>query len=82
MGFPIAGFCLAVSAGGVLVLAGLAAAGIWIPSTWWRGLAVLGAAHLFCLMALFFGPTKLIPMATALGTLYVALTKSEAFATG
>jgi hypothetical protein len=33
-------------------------------------------------MALFLGPTKLIPMAFALGTLYVALGKPAAFATG
>ena len=81
-GFPIAGFFLAVTTGGVLVLGALAAAGIWVPSGWWRPLAVVGSALLLCLMALFFGPTKLIPMAFALGTLYVALARPDLFATG
>ncbi len=80
-GFPIAGFFLAVTTGGVFILAALAAAGIWVPSAWWRLLACVGAALLLVLMMLFFGPTKLIPMAFALGTLYVALTRPEVFAT-
>jgi hypothetical protein len=33
-------------------------------------------------MVLFFGPTKLIPMVFALGTLYVALARPTEFATG
>jgi hypothetical protein len=81
-GFPIAGFYLAVTAGGALLLAALAVAGWWVPTGWWRPLAAAGAALLLCLMALFLGPTKLIPMAFALGTLYVALGKPAAFATG
>ncbi len=32
-------------------------------------LALAGAALLLCLMLLFFGPTKLIPIPFALGTL-------------
>lgn len=81
-GFPIAGFYLAVMTGGLLLLAALAVAGIWVPLAWWRALAIAGAALLLCLMALFVGPTKLIPMAFALGTLYVAVSKPTAFATG
>ena len=81
-GFPIAGFFLAVTTAGLLALAALAAAGLWVPSGWWRTLATVGAALLLCLMALFFGPTKLIPIAFALGTLYVALGKPTAFAAG
>jgi hypothetical protein len=80
-GFPITGFYLAVSAGGLLLLAALAVAGIWVPSAWWRALATVGAALLLCLMVAFFGPTKLIPMAFALGTLYIALNSPPAFAT-
>ena len=80
--FPIAGFFLAVTTGGVLALAALAVAGIWVPVEWWRVLASVGAGLLLCLMLLFFGPTKLIPMAFALGTAYVALSRPEAFATG
>ena len=79
-GFPIVGFYLAVAAGCLLLLAALAVAGIWVPSAWWRALAALGALLLACLMVVFFGPTKLIPMALALGTLYVALSRPTAFA--
>lgn len=81
-GFPIAGFFLAATTGGVLALAALAVAGIWVPVGWWRVLATVGAAFLLCLMVLFLGPTKLIPMPFALGTLYVALSDPALFATG
>ena len=81
-GFPIAGFYLAAAAGGLFVLAALAAAGIWVPSGWWRPLAIVGAALLLCLMVLVFGPTKVIPIAFALGTLYLALEKPALFAIG
>ncbi len=74
-GFPVAGFFLAASTALLFVLAALSAAGLWIPVSWLRPLAVAGAALLACLMALFLGPTKLIPMAVALATLYVALAR-------
>jgi hypothetical protein len=80
-GFPIAGFFLAMTTGGVLILAALAAAGIWVPVAWWRVLAIGGAALLFCLMVLFLGPTKLIPMGFALGTIYFAISQPAIFAT-
>jgi len=75
---PIAGLFLALAAGTLFGLAALAAAGIWVPSTWWQVLACSGAVVLVCLMALFFGPTKLIPIAFALGTLYFVLARSAA----
>ena len=81
-GFPLAGFYLAVSAGGLLLLAALAAAGIWVPLDWWRPLAFLGAVLLVCLMMVFFGPTKVIPIAFALATLYVVVSRPTTFATG
>jgi hypothetical protein len=81
-GFPMPGFFLAMTTAGVLLLATLAVAGIWIPVTWWRALAMVGAALLVCLMVVFFGPTKLIPMAFAVATLYVAMSKPPMFATG
>jgi hypothetical protein len=81
-GFPITGFFLAVTTGGLLALAALAVAGFWVPAAWWRVLATAGAALLLCLMLLFLGPTKLIPIAFALGTLYVAVSKPTVFATG
>jgi hypothetical protein len=81
-GFPLPGFYLAATAGGVLLLAALAAAGIWVPAAWWRALAAAGAALLLCLMALFLGPTKLVPMVAALGTLYLALRAPAVFAAG
>jgi len=80
-GFPIAGLFPAMSAAIRFVLASLAAAGLWVPPGWWRALATVGAVLLLSLMALFFGPTKLIPMAFALGTLYIALAKPAVFVT-
>ena len=78
---PLPGLFLAISAATLFVLAALAAAGIWVPAGWWRGLAAVGAVLLVCLMAQFFGPAKLIPLAFALGTLYVALTNWTLFET-
>jgi hypothetical protein len=79
-GFPIAGFFLAVTAATLLALAALAVAGIWVPAGWSHPLAIGGAALLLCLMGLFFGPTKLIPIVFALGTLYLALANRGPFA--
>jgi hypothetical protein len=79
-GFPIAGFLLAATTFLFFLLGALAAAGIWVPSTWWRALATIGALLLLCLMALFFGPTKMIPIAFALATLYFAISSPAAFA--
>jgi hypothetical protein len=81
-GFPIAGFFLAAVTFLVFVLGALAAAGIWVPSAWWRPLSTVGAVLLLCLMVLFFGPTKLIPMVFAIGTLYFAIARPTAFAMG
>ncbi len=78
-GFPIAGFFIAVTAGGILILAALAAVGIWLPMRWWRALSAVGAVLLVCLMTLFFGPTKLIPIGFALATIYVALVRPALF---
>ncbi len=80
-GFPITGFFLAVTTGGVLLLAALAVAGIAVPVAWWRVLAGIGAALLVCLMVLFFGPTKLIPIASGVATLYLAISNPAMFAT-
>ena len=79
-GFPLPGFFLAMAAAAAFALAALAVVGIWVPSGWWRALAVAGAVLLLGLMALFFGPTKVIPMAFALATLYLAVGKPAAFA--
>ena len=72
-GAPLMGLFLAMIAGVAFLLAALAAAGWWVPSAWLRPTAGAGAVLLVVLMALFFGPTKLIPVAFALGTLYLAL---------
>ena len=79
---PISGLFLAMTAAALFGLAALAAAGFWLQSDGCRGLAAGGALLLVCLMALFFGPTKLIPIAFALGTLYVALAKPELVGVG
>jgi len=72
---PTIGLFLALTAAALFGLAALAAAGVWVPSTWCLVLAASGAVVLVCLMALFFGPTKVTPMAIALCTLYIALAK-------
>lgn len=80
-GFPVTGFFLAAITALALVLAALAVAGVWVPSEWWRPLGVAGSALLLCLLALFFGPTKLIPIAVALVTLCIMLARPDLFAT-
>ena len=72
-GFPLPGFFLAVTSGGALILAALAAARIWVPFAWWRPLAVTGAGLSLLLMTLFFGATKLLPIATAIVIIAAAL---------
>lgn len=72
-GFPIKGFFLAVTTGGVLILAALACLGIWVPFGWWRPLAIAGAVMSLALMFLFFGPTKILPIGTAVAILGAAL---------
>jgi len=72
-GFPLLGLFLAATTATMFALGVLAVLGLWVPSGWWRGLAVAGAVLLIFLMALFFGPTKVIPFAVALITLYVTL---------
>ena len=73
-GFPLSGFFLAVTATVLFFLAALAVVGIWIPFSWWRVLAAGGAILSLLLMAAFFGPTKLLPMALDLVVLWAALT--------
>ena len=73
-GFPLSGFFLAVSAAGLFFLAALAVVGIWVPFSWWRVLAVGGAILSLFLMAAFFGPTKLLPMALDLVVVWAAVT--------
>jgi hypothetical protein len=75
---PLAGIFLALTSASLLVLAAMAVAGWWVPTGWWRALATAGAALLVVLMALFFGPTKIIPIAFALGTLYITLARPGA----
>src|SRR5688500_12191208 len=72
---PLAGLLLAQAAAVTFVLSAMAAAGLWVPTGWSRWLASSGALALLVLMALFFGPTKLLPGAVAIATLYVALIK-------
>jgi hypothetical protein len=72
-GFPVPGFFLAVTTAGVLLLAALAVAGIWVPPNWWRILALTGAVLSLTLMLLFVGPTKLVPLALDLVVLGVTL---------
>lgn len=71
-GFPLSGFFIAVTAGGALILAALAVARVWMPFEWWRIPAAVGAALSLFLMGSFFGPTKILPILTALAILAAA----------
>ncbi len=73
-GFPVSGFFVAVTSAGLLFLAALAVMGIWVPFTWWRWLAITGAALSALLMILFFGVTKLIPLFLDMFLLWAAWT--------
>lgn len=72
-GFPLPGFFLAATSSAVLILSALAVAGVWVPLRWWRPLTVAGAILSLIVMVLFFGLTKLLPIATALVILAAAL---------
>ena len=80
-GGPLPSLFLALLAGAAFLLAALAVIGWWVPAAWVRPLAGAGAALLVGLLALFFGPTKLLPIALALGTLYVSLAHPAALTT-
>jgi hypothetical protein len=79
---PLPGLLLANAAATLFGLAALAALGLWVPSGWLRPLAAFGAVLLLCLTVLFLGPTKLLPVVFALGTLYLILARPALFATG
>jgi hypothetical protein len=78
---PLLSLWLALVAGTAFLIAAVAVAGWWVPAAWVRPLAGAGAVLLVGLMALFFGPTKLLPVAFALATLYLALAHPAVFAT-
>lgn len=79
-GQPTAGIFIAILAGSLLVLGALAALGLWVPSSWLRMLAIAGSALLVCLMALFVSPTKVLPLAIAAATVYLAIASPSMFA--
>jgi hypothetical protein len=71
-GFPLSGFFIAVASAGFFFLAALAVIGRWIPFGAWRWLSISGAVLSALLMAVFFSPTKLIPIALDLFVLWAA----------
>ncbi len=71
-GFPVPGFFIAVTAAGLFILAALAFVGIWVPFIWWRVCAFAGALISLFLMLMFFGPTKIIPIALDIFVLWAA----------
>ncbi len=75
---PLPGFFIAVTAGGLEVLALLALFGwLGVPHGWWRPLAIAGALGSVVVLAGFFGPTKLLPMATGLLVAWLAWTGGQ-----
>jgi len=73
-GFPVSGFFIAVTSAGLFALAAAAVAGVWVPFHWWRWSSMAGAALSLVLMAMFFGPTKLIPIALDLAVVWAGWT--------
>ncbi len=73
-GFPVSGFFVAVTSAGLFILAALAVIGKWVPFDWWRWTSMAGAALSLFVMVMFFGPTKLIPIALDLFVLWTAWT--------
>jgi hypothetical protein len=74
-GFPVSGFFIAVTSAGLFIVAALAVVGIWVPFNWWRWAALAGAALSLFLMFMFFGPTKLLPIALDVFVLWAAWRK-------
>jgi hypothetical protein len=72
-GFPVPAFFIAVTGAGLLVMAALAVVDLWVPADWWRPLAIGGAVLGIALFALFLGPTKIVPIMTAIGVAYAAI---------
>jgi hypothetical protein len=71
---PLAGFFIAVSAGGALFMALLAVIGYWVPSAWWKTLVVAGSVLSVILMIGFFDATKVLPIALAVFLLWSTAT--------
>ncbi|MCC6236605.1 MAG: hypothetical protein IT299_03410 [Dehalococcoidia bacterium] len=69
---PLAGFFIAAAAGSLEVLALLALFGFGVPQGWWRPLALVGAVASLVLLAGFFGPTKVLPLATGMLVAWLA----------
>lgn len=77
---PLAGIFLAIATASLFILAAMAVAGWWVPVSWWRALTTTGGVLLLVLAALFFGPTKVIPILFALGTIYISIMRPDLFA--
>jgi hypothetical protein len=61
-------------AGGIaLVAAGLGILGFIVPSEWWRGLAIAGAAISLFMLAVYFHPLTIIGTASSLAILIALL---------
>jgi hypothetical protein len=68
-----AGIVLAVTSAGLLVLAGLATAGWIVPSTWWGGLSLAGAASSLVTLLLFFHPWLMVGVAIDVGLVWLVV---------
>ena len=79
-GSPLPSLWLALGDAAAFGVAAASVAGWWVPPAWWRPLATGGAALLLCLVALYLGPTKLLPGAAAVLTLYALLREPAIFA--
>jgi hypothetical protein len=75
---PLGGFWIAMAAAVLSAMAALAVLGIWVPTSWWRPLAIIGASLLVLVMVGFFGPTKILPILAGLAMIWVVTLGSDA----
>ena len=73
-GIPVFGFFVAVTSATLFFVAALAVVGLWAPFRWWRWCAIAAAVLSLFLMFMFFGATKLIPIALDVFVLWAAWT--------
>lgn len=68
------GFFIAMTAAALSLLAAFAVMGWLVPHDWWRPLAIAGSVVSLALMAGFFAPDKILPVALDLAVAYAIFT--------
>lgn len=72
-GMSVPVFFVAMLAAAAFIVAALSVFGWLVPAPWWRYAAFVGAVASLFVMAMYFGPTKLIPIAGDLAVIWLVL---------